>query len=469
MSDPYRPVTSSLRSRLLLLTVLFVSVFEVLVYFPAIATYRQNFLEERLIAAQIAALSLEEAPGRAVSPMLETELLETAGVISVIMLREDKSLMLGGLAAPDDADADYDLRSQPLAMMIADALETLDAEGNRVVHVIGEPELVGTRFVEITLDESDLYEAMAAFSNNMLVLSLVISVFTGILVYLALHWLVVRPMRRVKDSIIAFRRDPEQERRLSRGQKRWDEIGVVERELARMQDEVRLSLKQKTRLAELGEAVAKINHDLRNILATTTLASEALSRVDHPRVQRISGRLINAVNRAVALCERTLSHGKADEPEPEKQDIVYKELVLEVAGTLGLLDDKGFTFDAQIDDDLLIHVDPHQFHRVLMNLCRNAVDAQGLKGHVGIRAEVDKDGTVHTHLSDHGPGIPDQILPNLFKPFSRSAKGSTGLGMSIARDIVRAHGGQIGLEATGPEGTTIIICIPGKGQTCSAS
>ena len=459
MPERYRPLRSSLRSRLLVLTVLFVSVVEAGIYFPAIGTYRQNYLEERLTAAQVAGLALEEAPGRSVSPMLELELLETAGVISVILLREDKSLMLGGIRAPDDTDVVYDLRGQSLYTMIEGALETLDADGERVSRIIGVPVASGTRYVEVVIDEEELYKGMAAFSANMLVFSLIASIFVGLLVYLSLHFLVVRPMR-IKDNIGEFRRAPEAWQAPKNRSRRSDEIGVISRELTRMQDEVHQSLKQKSRLAELGEAVAKINHDLRNILATTMLASEALSRVEHPRVQKISGRLLNAVNRAVALCERTLKHGRADEPQPDRQNIVYQELVAEVLGTLGLLDDKNFEVMIDIDDDLTICVDPDQFHRVLMNLCRNAADIQRPKGKLRVAAEKDKDGSVCTRIQDWGPGIPDAILPNLFKPFTSSGKGGTGLGLAISRDIVLAHGGQIGLEQTGPDGTTILITIP---------
>lgn len=469
MSDPKLTIVTSLRARLLLLTILFVSVIEAIIYFPAIATFRQNFLEERLTAAQIAGLALEEAPNSMVSPMLEVELLDTAGVISIVLLREDKSLILGLEQAPADSDMVYDLRRSSLMQTIMDSLETLDGRGDRISRVIGEPVAAGTRYVEIMIDESELYENMAAFSNNMLVISLIISVFTGLLVYLALHWMIVRPLRRIKGRIAQFRMAPEAWSPPSRRSRRRDEVGLIDRELTRMQDEIRQSLKQKSRLAELGEAVAKINHDLRNILATTTLASEALSRVDHPRVQKISGRLMNAVNRAVALCERTLKHGKADEPEPQPRKVMYRELVEEVLGTLGLIDgEKNIEIEIDIEPDLEMFVDPDQFHRVLMNLCRNAVEIQGLSGKLCVSAEVDADGTVHTRIRDWGPGIPDAVLPSLFKPFNSSGKGGTGLGLAISRDIVLAHGGKIGLERTGPDGTTIIVCMPAEGQSCTA-
>lgn len=462
MPDQYRPITSSLRSRLLILTVVFLSAFEALIYFPAIATFRQNFLEEKLVAAQIAALSLVEA-SQELSPQLEDELLATAGVVSIIIRRQNRSLMLGFDRAPLEVDAEFDLRKASLADMIKDALETLDADGKRLVRVVGEPGRADTRYVEISLDEAALYESMSAFSNNMLLLSLVVAVFSGILVYLALHWMVVRPMNRLKTTITDFRRDPERWEQPLKTSRRSDEIGVIDRELVRMQAEIKQSLKQKTRLAELGEAVAKINHDLRNILATAQLASDALSRVDHPHVQKISGRLMRTVSRAVALCERTLKHGKADEPEPLKAPTNVKAMVLDVASTLGLTDAKDFSLTLEVGDEATALVDEEQFHRVLMNLCRNAFDAQKGTGGLRVCFKDDADaGRVELRIRDYGPGIPNHLITDLFKPFrtSNGKNGGTGLGLSIARDIVTAHGGHLALEETGPEGTTFVICLP---------
>lgn len=269
-------------------------------------------------------------------------------------------------------------------------------------------------------------------------------------------------MRRVKDNIVAFRRRPEVVPNVKEKNIRPDEIGLVERELSRMQEELRQSLHQKTRLASLGEAVAKINHDLRNILATAQLATDALQRVDHPHVQKVSRRLMTAVSRAVALCESTMRHGKADDPMPEKESMGLAYLIRDVGMALGYLDNEDFTYSVQIPEDMKMYADPEQIHRVFLNLCRNAGEVQGNKGAITISAEQDADGTCHVFVTDKGPGIPEKIRPSLFKAFSSASAGGTGLGLATARDIVLAHGGQIGLEKSGPEGSTFKICLPGE-------
>jgi signal transduction histidine kinase len=433
-----------------------------LLYLPLMAQYRQNFLEERIAAAQMAALATDEAEDQAISPRLEGELLDTAGVIAVVMRRNDRSFLLGGDVMPHVADASYDLTSPLLGELIMDAVDTLEAEGNRVIRVVGTASLPNTRFLEITLDEQGLYDAMVDYSRAVLILSGVISIFTGILVYLALHWLMVRPMRRIKDSLVAFRESPEdKESILKAATRRRDEIGLVERELSRMQEELRQNLHQKSRLAELGEAVAKINHDLRNILATAQLASDGLKRVEDPRVQKVSKRLVSAIGKAVKLCERTMRHGKADEPLPEKRWINLYDLVEDVSATLGFAERPEFTFKVDFDKDMTVLADPDQFQRVIMNLCRNASDVQGENGGITIRVEKEEHGLAHIRIIDQGPGVPEHAQETLFKAFASARSGGTGLGLSIAQDIVIAHGGAIGLENTGPEGSTFIVCLPG--------
>ncbi len=462
MPEHYRPFTSSLRSRLLILTFIFVMGVSVFVYLPSIATFRQDYIATRLENAQIAVLALEEAPNNMVSPALEQRLLNQSGVIAIIVRREDKSLVLGFDVMPAEVNGTYDLRNPSLGTLIMDAFDTLEAGGNRVVRIVGDPMLPGTRMLEITMDEMGLYRALANYSNNVLVLSVLISLFTGILVYLALHWMLVRPMRRVKDRIVAFRRKPEAVPKRSRESRRPDEIGLVERELGRMQDELRQNLNQKTHLAALGEAVAKINHDLRNILATAQLASDALQRVDHPGVQKVSRRLMTAVSRAVALCESTIRHGKAEDILPEKAWVPLKALVEDVGQSLGLMDNEEFAFEIKVDDGFKVYADTEQLHRVLLNLCRNAFEVQGNTGRIEVSAMEDAAHTVHIRIKDHGPGIPEHVRPSLFKAFSSARAGGTGLGLATARDIVLAHGGQIGLEETGADGTTFMVCLPGE-------
>src|SRR5262249_29741447 len=151
-----------------------------------------------------------------------------------------------------------------------------------------------------------LRNAMLRDSINILLLSLVISGITAALVFVALHLILVRPMRRITANIMQFRDDPENPARVIATSSRDDEIGLAERELSGMQRDLASMLQQKSHLAALGLAVSKINHDLRNLLTSAQLFSEGLASSPDPRVQRFAPKLMRALERAIAFCESTL-------------------------------------------------------------------------------------------------------------------------------------------------------------------
>src|SRR5205823_13915730 len=97
---------------------------------------------------------------------------------------------------------------------------------------------------------------------------------------------------------------------------RADEIGQIERELVSMQEEVRNALRSRARLAALGQAVSKINHDLRNMLTSAQMASDRLATSGDPTVAKALPRLERALDRAVRLAEDVLAYGRTDEAPP---------------------------------------------------------------------------------------------------------------------------------------------------------
>ena len=117
---------------------------------------------------------------------------------------------------------------------------------------------------------------------------------------------------------------------------RNDEIGVAERELGAMQRDLAGMLQQKSHLAALGLAVSKINHDLRNLLASAQLFSDRLLRVADPNVQRFAPKLMASLERAIAFCQSTLSYGQVREPAPERRAVPVEPLIEDVRDTLGL-------------------------------------------------------------------------------------------------------------------------------------
>jgi signal transduction histidine kinase len=327
---------------------------------------------------------------------------------------------------------------------------------------------MGGDFLEIVLDEGPLRRAMWRYSRNVLLISLVISTIAGALLYLALHYMFVRPMHRITSNMIAFRADPENPARVITATRRQDEIGIAERELATMQHDIASMLQQKNRLAALGLAVSKINHDLRNLLASAQLMSDRLSHLPDERVQRFAPKLMRALERAIAFCQSTLSYGRAHEPPPDRKMISLATLVEEVQETLDLGPEARIGWVSAVERGLTVDADHDQLLRVLLNLARNALQALETRApndpaRDQIRITGRRQGAVvMIEVADTGSGFPEKAREHLFEAFQGSTRtGGTGLGLAIAAELVRAHGGEIRL-AEGTIGATFQITIPDR-------
>ncbi|MGQ9366711.1 sensor histidine kinase [Azospirillum sp. ST 5-10] len=468
---PLPPLTRSLSAKLLVLTVLFVMLAEVLIYTPSIARFRLAFLEERLAAAHLAALSVEAAPDRMVTKALEAKLLAHVGAHAIDLIQPDSRVYMLSTTMPPTVDAVVDLREATTVSLIADAFAAMARPGNRVVRVIDRSPKDPALTVEVTMDERPLIMAMHDFSGRILALSIVISLITAGLVYLALTGLLVRPMRRLTASMVGFRRDPERAVPAFASDGRDDEIGVAQRELVEMQAALRAALRQRERLAALGTAVTKINHDLRGILATASLLSEHLAESTDPEVRRVTPRLLGALDRAVALCGQTLSYTRDGSLPVHPAPLDLHALVGEAGDeVLDSLRADGVRVEARwvnrVPEGLRVAADRDQLARALVNLGRNAVQAGA--GAVTVTAEAEGPRVVLL-LTDTGPGLPPRARENLFQPFTGSARaGGTGLGLAIAREIARAHGGDLVLVESTAAGTTFALELPASPEANGA-
>lgn len=453
---------AGLSTKLLLLTILFVMVAEVLVFVPSVSNFRRQWLMERLQAAQIASLAAEAAPGGRLPAKLRDELLDRARVKAISVKHEDSRSLIVQMDTPEEVDT-YDLRDASWAELIGDALMVYVVPDNRVIRVVGEPGFNPGETVDVVMEEGPLKAAMMKYGFDILGLSILISIITATLVFLALDWLLVKPMTQLTRNMVRFAEQPEDPSRIIAPSKRRDEIGTAERELAAMQNELSQTLSQKTRLAALGLAVSKISHDLRNMLSSAQLLSDRLAEVRDPTVQRLVPKLIASLDRAIRLCVQTLDFGQAQETPPNRVRFELAPLVTEVGDSLGLPREGEIDWDLNLEDGLEVDADRDQLYRVLANLCRNAVQAfEAEPGCIGtIQVFARRDGAVVSiDVADTGPGVPEQARKRLFQAFQSVArKGGSGLGLAISAELVMAHGGQI--ELVGNEGgATFRITIP---------
>lgn len=452
------PIRASLSVRLLALTVAFFMLSEVLILVPSVAMFRRDYLRMVLGEAHLAALALEATPNNMVSPDLAKKLLQRVGAHGIVLHRPDNTTLMLDAPMPPKVDATYDLRHVMLPTLVKDAAVTLTDRGNRVLRVLDvSPKEKGV-VVEALLDEAPVRAALLNVAERVLTVSMITSLIASVFLYFGLQWMVVRRMRRLTQSVTAFRDSPADNAIIVPSGAN-DEIGLAQHELARMQKTVLGALRQNERLVALGTAVTKISHDLKNILSTVRLMSDGLAGIDVPEVKRVLPGLIAAIDRAVALCVGTLGYTREGAAPLNIKDFPLRPLISELTPVVenGAQGDPHRLID-EVPPDLAVRADRDQLFRVLLNLSRNAVEAGAncvtISAHNG-------DKRVVIDVADDGPGLTPKARDNLFRPFAGSARpGGTGLGLAIAREILRAHGGDIVLGRSGADGTLFQLSLP---------
>jgi signal transduction histidine kinase len=475
VSDPPKPGRrfpwpGGLSARLLLLTALFVAIAGAVILPPALADFEKQWLLDRVRAAELASTIADADPERRVTDKVSQQLLDQAGVV-IVALEVDGARRLVLPAEPRGLKIKppylVDLRRQNSGSWLAAPFFTLKSAPGSMVRVMAEPRFrQEAEFVEIVLPDAPLKAQLVATLGRLAGVTLFVAGLAGGLIYLSLNFLLVRPMQRLTLAMERFRANPEDPAARVVVSRRRDEIGRAERELDMMQTDLITALQAKARLAALGEAVAKINHDLRNMLTSAQMASDRLAALGDPKVAQALPRLERALDRAITLASDVMAYGKSKEPAPALRATPLRA-ALDMAAEDAGLQPSGVALETVIDGREQVLADPDQLHRILTNLLRNAREAiegapdRGGKGRVFVelrRAE----GASILRLSDDGPGVPEKARNNLFQPFVGSVRrGGTGLGLAIARELAQGHGGDLALVETGPGGSVFDLTLAG--------
>jgi signal transduction histidine kinase len=452
---------NTLSGRFLALTILFVMLAEIFIFVPSIARFREDYMMNRLERAQIASLAL--LANDMIDAELEVELLENAGVFNVVLRRDEVRQLVLASDMPSPIAATYDLRDAPARTLIIDAMKRLWNPTYEVVRVIGNPTRDAGQLIEITMPTEPLRAAMLDYGLRILLLSAVISIFTATLLFFAVRQLLVKPIEGVVKAMKSYAFAPEDARRIIQPSASVRELSDAEHALKSMQTELTSLLRQRERLASLGSAVAKVSHDLRNILTTAQLFADRIESSEDPVVTRMVPKLMGSIGRAVNLCESTLAFGKAEEPPPALNRIALAAIVNDAVEGERLAASDDIRFEEHVASGLIVRADPEQLYRVLSNLIRNARQALETAKRGGvITVSAGESSQLWTiEVRDNGPGLPAKAREHLFTPFQGGArKGGAGLGLAIAAELVRGHGGTLRLDKTGEDGTVFIIELP---------
>ncbi|UXN70953.1 HAMP domain-containing histidine kinase [Devosia neptuniae] len=458
---------SGLSIKLIATIIVVILAVEVVVYLPSLANFRASWLDDRLRVGVVAARVLDAVPDVMALPRgLTDRLLTSAGANAIVYRREGQSQLIE-LANPvtPDVVTTADMRQRDIMTLTMGALDTLFAGPGRTLRIVGEGNLDESQ-VELLMPERPLRQDMLEYSRNIVLISLVIAALTAVTLYLLVSRLFIDPVLRLTQNMLAYRQAPENASLIIVPSNRRDEIGVVERELAAMESDIFSMLRQRRHLADLGLAVAKINHDLRNTLTSAQLLSDQVATLDDPKVQRLAPRLVTTLDKAIGFAQSVLDYGREMASPPVMAPTGIKALVEDAAFDARLVGHPHIGFNNGVPDDLVLNVDAGQLARVLLNLLKNAREALEAANagtiatpEVTISVETGA-GETTISVSDNGPGLPPRARDNLFVAFEGSARaGGTGLGLAIAREITEAHGGRL-VFVDQPQGTRFDIVLP---------
>ncbi|MFC4624627.1 sensor histidine kinase [Daeguia caeni] len=457
-----------LSNKFLLLTMLAVMIAEVLIFVPFVANMRLRWLGTQLGEASAISEVLLTDHISDIPSELQNKILSVTGTKAVALHGAGASRMIAMSDLPDQIDEVVDLDHVSETHAIVDAIRTLFDSKERTLRITGKVPTADMpdRRIEIVMSNTTLRAAMLRFAHNVLIHSLIISIIAASLIYMIIHVMLLRPVRLLHRSMIEFAAAPDNPARILVPENRKDEFGIAQQQISHIQSDLQQTLKEQKRLADLGLAVSKINHDMRNILASAQLISDRLADIDDPLVQRFAPKLIRTLRRAINYSESVLAYGRSQEPPPKPQRILLHPVVEDVRNSLPLSSATEICFVNRVPENLEVYADSEQLFRVLTNLCRNSVQAM-----THAADTIDEkiltitagkiDSTTIIGVEDTGPGLPPKAREHLFAAFKGSTSNEgTGLGLAIAQELIVAHGGTIELRDDRAVGAHFEIRLP---------
>ncbi len=461
-------ISRRLSSKLLLLTIGFVMLAEMLLFVPSAALYRQNWLIERTQQAGLLAQALTGVPDYEASEVLMEQFMTDTDVLLMAAKRDGMTELVLG-APPDEISnlLDIDLREKQRFPSLLAPFQDIFSDGQGNISVKSMSPVRGQDALELLIPREKLRMALIDYLKRIFWWSLFIAIVTGGLIYWSMSALIIRPVKELAEDMTVFRENPERRRDKRERPKRKDEIGQLEREFVDLKQSQRAAFRQRERLAGLGLAVAKINHDLRNVLTSALLISDRLSMNPDEKMSTMGERLTRTVERGISLTEDVMAYSRAETADPQIQETRIAFTIGEAAADV-IEQFPKTQFRNTVPTDLMVRTDPDHAYRIFHNLFKNAAQAMAVHCEKNCRLQVSaeiRDGLAEIRISDTGPGLPDRAKENLFQAFSSAQAHSantksTGLGLSISKELAKAQGGDLNLMSSDESGTRFVLTLP---------
>ncbi len=244
---------------------------------------------------------------------------------------------------------------------------------------------------------------------------------------------------------------------------------TARQENANRMQELQQELAHANRVSTMGEMASSLAHELNQPLSAITLFLRGAVRLvnrgdpaDAPRVSEALGKAVDQAIRAGDVIRRLrdfMGRGETERRLENLSRIINEACALALVGAKERHIHLTLDLDPRCDQVLADRV---QVQQVLINLLRNAMDAMDAveSRHLVVRTTIHDRRQTRIQVSDTGPGISDDMRETLFTPFTTSKKDGMGVGLSICRTIVEAHGGAIWCEPSPRGGATISFTLP---------
>lgn len=241
-------------------------------------------------------------------------------------------------------------------------------------------------------------------------------------------------------------------------------VGILSSFLARTIFKMEATLKERERVAMMGEAAAQIAHEIRNPLAAVSgsveLLKESLLSTLTDKNRQLMDAVISETERVSNIFDEFLDLSRIDNLQKEVVSIkkILSEVIFLIENNKSF---KGLKLKTDIcSDDLVVSCDRNRMKQVFWNLIKNAIEEMRGEGHMVISAEK-KGNTAELRFQDEGRGVKAEDVKHLFKPYRSSKSKGLGLGLMISKKIIEKHGGEIRLEMTSThQGACFVIELP---------